>query len=101
MIVLHATVPIATQHREDALETIRDLVEHSRAEDGMIDYRATTDVEDPNTVRFFEQYEDENALETHLQTDHYREFAHALDEWLAGEPEVVKFDVSEASELDL
>ncbi len=101
MIVLHAAVPIAAEHREDALETIEDLVEDSRAEEGMIDYRATTDVEDPNTVRFFEQYEDEAAMQSHLETDHYLEFARALPDWLAGEPEVLKFEVSEATELDL
>jgi quinol monooxygenase YgiN len=101
MIVLHATVPLAAEHRDEALGVIADLVEQSRAEEGMIDYRATTDVEDPNTVRFFEQYEDEDALDAHLGTDHYREFAAALPEWLAGEPAVLKFDVREATALDL
>jgi quinol monooxygenase YgiN len=101
MIVLHATVPVAPEHRVDALDVVEDLVEDSRAEDGTVDYRATTDVEDPNTVRFFEQYENQEALEAHLETDHYLEFAKALPEWLAGEPEVLKFEVSEATELDL
>ena len=101
MIVLHATVPIKAEYREDALDMIADLVEASRAEDGMIDYRATTDVEEPNTVRFFEQYEDEDALEAHLETDHYGAFEAALADWLGGEPHVLKFDVSEASELEL
>jgi quinol monooxygenase YgiN len=101
MIVLHATVPIGEEYRADATEMITDLVERSRAEEGMVDYRATTDIEDPNTVRFFEQYEDEKALEAHLETDHYREFEAALAEWLAGEPEVLKFDVSAAERLEL
>lgn len=101
MIVLHATVPIAAEHREDALEMIAGLVADSRDEDGTITYRATTDVEDPNTVRFFEQYENEAAMQAHLETDHYLAFARALGDWLAGEPEVLKFEVSEATELDL
>ncbi len=101
MIVLHATVPLEAEHREDALAAIEDLVVASRAEAGTIDYRATTDVEDPSTVRFFEQYENGEALEAHLETDHYREFAAALPEWLAGDPDVRRFDVSEARELDL
>jgi quinol monooxygenase YgiN len=65
MIVLHASFPIAPEKREEALDLIEDLVEQSQAEEGMIDYRATTDVNDPNMVRFFEQYEDEAAFETH------------------------------------
>jgi quinol monooxygenase YgiN len=46
MIVLHASFPIDPDKREEALDLIEDLVEQSQAEEGMIDYRATTDVND-------------------------------------------------------
>ncbi|WP_121821084.1 putative quinol monooxygenase [Halostella salina] len=101
MIVLHASFPIDPDKREEALDLIEDLVEQSQAEDGMIDYRATTDVNDPNVVRFFEQYEDEAAFEAHTQTDHFQEFEAALPDLLAGEPEILRFDVESATELDL
>ncbi|MFT4931102.1 MAG: quinol monooxygenase YgiN [Natronomonas sp.] len=101
MIVLHASFPIDPDKREEALDLIEDLVEQSQAEDGMIDYRATTDVNDPNVVRFFEQYEDEDAFEAHTQTDHFQEFEAALPDLLAGEPEILRFDVESATELDL
>jgi len=101
MIVLHASFPIDPDKREEALDLIEDLVEQSQAEEGMIDYRATTDVNDPNVVRFFEQYEDENAFEAHTQTDHFQEFEAALPDLLAGEPEILRFDVESATELDL
>jgi quinol monooxygenase YgiN len=94
-------IPIDPDKREEALDLIEDLVEQSQAEEGMIDYRATTDVNDPNVVRFFEQYEDENAFEAHTQTDHFQEFEAALPDLLAGEPEILRFDVESASELDL
>lgn len=101
MIVLHASFPIDPDKREEALELIEDLVEQSQAEDGMIDYRATTEVGNPNTVRFFEQYEDEAAFEAHTRTDHFQEFEAALPEFLAGEPEVLRFDVDSVTELEL
>jgi len=101
MIVLHASFPIDPDKREDALDLIENLVEQSQAEDGMIDYRATTDVNDPNVVRFFEQYEDEDAFKAHTQTDHFQEFEAALPDLLAGEPEILRFDVESVSELDL
>ncbi|MFC6719764.1 putative quinol monooxygenase [Natrialbaceae archaeon GCM10025810] len=53
-IVLHAAFPIASKKFDEALEQIEDLVEHSQAEDGMLEYRATTDVTEPTVVRFFE-----------------------------------------------
>jgi len=101
MIVLHATFPIDPDERERALELIEDLVTQSRQEEGMIDYRATTDVEDPNVIRFFEQYEDEAAFEAHTQTEHFQKLEEALPDLLAGEPEVMRFEVESATELDL
>ncbi len=101
MIVIHASFPIDPNKRDEALDLIQDLVESSQAEDGMIDYRATTDVNDPNVVRFFEQYEDEDALVSHSQSDHFQEFEEALDDLIAGEPEIIQFEVESATELDL
>ena len=86
---------------EEALELVDTLVDESNEEEEMIQYRATTDVQDPNTVRFFEQYEDADAFAAHAETAHFREFEAALPELLAGEPEVTQFEVDSAIELDL
>lgn len=101
MIVLHAEMPIDPNRREEARDLAADLVEQSNQEDGMIEYRAATDVQDPNLLRFFEQYEDEAAMEAHVESGHYQEFAAQLPDLLAGEPEVVRLDVTDATELDL
>jgi len=101
MIVLHAAFPIDPAERERALELISDLVEQSQAEDGIVEYHATTDLGDENTVRFFERYEDEEAFGAHTQTDHFAEFEQALPELLAGEPEVYRFEVDSVSEPEL
>jgi len=101
MIVLHASFPIDPDKREEALDLIENLVEQSQAEEGMIDYRATIDLNDRNMVRFFEQYEDEDAFEAHSQTDHFQAFEEKLPDLLAGEPEVIQFEVDSATELEL
>lgn len=101
MIVLHATFPLDPATRDEALELVEDLVEQSQQEDGMIDYRAATDITDPNVVRFFEQYEDAAAFEAHSQTDHLQKFEERLPDLLAGEPEVLRFEVDSATELEL
>ena len=99
MIVLHETFPLDSATRDEALDLIEDLVEQSQKEDGMIDYRAATDVSDSNVVRFFEQYEADAAFKAHSQTDHFHEFEEALPDLLAGEPEVLRFEVESATEL--
>lgn len=101
MIVVHAHFPIADDQVDDAIAMIQDLAEQSRAEEGTIDYRAATDVEDRTIIRFMEQYEDEDAFVAHTQTDHFAEFEEALGDFLAGEPEVYRFDVDSKTELEL
>ncbi|WP_255152810.1 putative quinol monooxygenase [Halorarius halobius] len=101
MIVLHATFPLDPATRNEALDLIENLVEQSQQEDGMVDYRAATDIADSNVVRFFEQYEDADAFEAHSQRDHFQEFEERLPDLLAGEPEVLRFEVDSATELEL
>ncbi|QAU13138.1 antibiotic biosynthesis monooxygenase [Halorubrum sp. BOL3-1] len=101
MIVLHAIFRIDPEDLDEALDHAQTLVEESNREEGTIDYRAATDVEDEATIRFFEQYEDEAAFEAHTQTDHYQAFEAALPDLLAGEPEVLRFEVDSVEELDL
>ena len=99
MIVVHASVPVVSDRREEALDRVRNLAEQSRAEEGVVDYWATTDLSDPNVVRFFERYEDEAALDAHQRTDHYREWAGALPDILDGDADdidVTQFVVAEA-----
>ncbi|NEU58747.1 putative quinol monooxygenase [Halorussus sp. MSC15.2] len=101
MLVVHATFPIDPDNRGEALDLIESLAEDSRQEDGVIDYRVATDIDDSNLFRFFEQYEDEAAFEAHAETDHFEEFERALPDLLAGEPEVTRFDVEDASPVEL
>ncbi|WP_435102335.1 putative quinol monooxygenase [Halarchaeum sp. P4] len=101
MLVVHASFPIKPDRFDDALDLAEELVEQSQAESGMLDYRAATDVQDPNTIRFFERYEDEAAFESHTQTTHFQEFEEALPDLLAGEPEVTRFDVGRALDVEL
>ena len=101
MIVVHATFPIDPETRDEATDLARELAERSRNEDGIIEYRVATDIEDESTLRFFEQYEDEEAFAAHGASEHFAEFEAALPELLAGEPTVTHFEVVSASELEL
>ncbi|MXR51759.1 antibiotic biosynthesis monooxygenase [Halovenus sp. WSH3] len=101
MIVVHATFPIDPDERDRVIEHIEELEAKTRQEDGVIEYVASTDIDDPNVIRFTERYEDEQALGAHTQTDHFAEFERMLPDVLAGEPEVMRYDVENAEELEL
>lgn len=101
MLVIHAEIPIDPDHRDEALDEIRSLVEASQAEAGTLEYRAATDLSDPNLVRIVERYEDADAFESHTESDHYGAFEAAIGDKLAGEPSVMRFEVESATELEL
>jgi len=102
MIVVHAALQIDPDRREAALDAVEELVGQTREEAGVIEYVATTEVANPNVVRFVEQYEDEAALEAHNESEHYREFEAQLPELLDSDQDlldaidVTQFAVEEA-----
>lgn len=89
MIVVHTSIPIDPDSYDDALAVVADLVERSRQEPGVVRYRATSDVTDEHTLRFFEQYEDRAAWEAHAESDHLEAFEARLPELVDGEMETV------------
>ncbi len=99
MIVMLAEMPIVPDGRDAALSLFEDLAAASRAEDGVIDYRVTTDVESPNTVRVIEQYEDAAAVDAHMSSDHFESFQADVAPHMAGEPELYRYDVDSKSRI--
>jgi quinol monooxygenase YgiN len=99
MIVLNASIPIAPDSRDAAIEAATELAQHSREEDGVIDYRVALDIEDDVTLRVFEQYEDDEAVESHMGSDHFEAFQGKIPEFVAGDVELHRFDVSEKSRM--
>jgi quinol monooxygenase YgiN len=99
MIVMHAELPIAPDSREDALELVEELAVESRSEDGVVDYRVTTDIESPNTVRVIEQYEDGDAVDAHMGSDHFASFQAEIAAHLAGEPELYRYEVESKTQV--
>jgi quinol monooxygenase YgiN len=80
---------------------IHEPATSSRAEDGVLEYRVATDIDEENRFRFFEQYEDEAAFGAHAETEHFERFATALPDLLAGEPSVTRFDIDSTTVVEL
>lgn len=99
VIVLAAEIPVDPESRDAAVEAATDLARASREEAGVIDYRVTADLEDETVLRIFEQYEDEDALNAHMNSDHYGAFESQVPSFAAGAPELHRFDVSDTTQL--
>ncbi|WP_435158232.1 putative quinol monooxygenase [Haladaptatus sp. DFWS20] len=101
MLVINAEIPVNPDERERALEIASDLSEKSRAEDGVIDYRVSIDVDDPNVLRILEQYEDQEAFDTHMEAEHTQNFLAELPSLIAGEVEANRLKVKSRAELEI
>ena len=99
MLIIHATMELDPDRRDEALDVVADLAAASREEPGVIHYTIAEDVESPGTLQFVERYENRDALAAHQETDHYQAFDGRRDELLNGDADVTLFDVADATEL--
>jgi quinol monooxygenase YgiN len=79
MISFLARLKFAPGDSAEIDESVRVLAAASRQEPGCINYIPHRMEDDPDTVLFYEQYQDEKALEAHQNSKHFKEcFAGAL-----------------------
>jgi quinol monooxygenase YgiN len=85
MIIVHGTIPIRPDCREQALKLARGMSAATRSEPGCISYDFYVGLSDPNTLMLFQEWESMDALMRHFQTSHMEEFMRALPAVVSGE----------------
>lgn len=100
MLVVKGAIPIDPAKREEALELMNHVSECSRSEEGIIDYCVAVDIDDQNMLRILEQYENEEAFNNHMKTEHVEQFMSSIPDLLAGEIDAERFDVASSSDLE-
>lgn len=85
MIIVHGTIPIRPDCREQALKLARGMTEATQSEPGCISYDFYIGLSDPNTLMLFQEWESMDALMRHFQTSHMEEFLRALPGVISGE----------------
>ena len=84
MLVVSGTIPIKAESRDEAVQLALDMAKATQAEDGCLFYQFYADLADPNLIRVFEEWESEEALARHMQTDHMATFLKAIPRLVAG-----------------
>ena len=85
MIIVHGTIPIKPDCREQALQLARTMADATREEFGCISYDFYVGLSDPNTLMLFQEWETMDALMDHFQTEHMETFLERLPEIVSGE----------------
>lgn len=101
MIIVHGTIPIKSERREQALDLARWMEYETRREDGCVSYEFFVGLSDPNTLMLFQEWETAEALAEHFNTDHMERFLEALPEVLDGRVSTRRYAVEPSSELEL
>ncbi|MFI0821982.1 putative quinol monooxygenase [Streptomyces sp. NPDC021098] len=76
MAIAISAVWTAHPGKEDAIRAaLAELVPATRTEPGCRSYIIHQDLQQPAAFRFFEVYDDEDALKAHAESEHFAKFA--------------------------
>ena len=99
MIVIAGSIPIKPEHREEARQLVLEMAKATQAEAGCLAYQFYADLSDPNTFFIFEEWESEEALNRHFQTEHMKNLQQQMPKILAGKVNAKKYTIESAAAL--
>ncbi len=99
MIVVAGTFQIKPEKREEAAKFLLHVVAETKKEAGCIVYDFYADLADANLFHVFEEWESIAHLEAHFKTPHLSELGKLMPDFLAGEANVKKYEVSSIAKL--
>ena len=70
MIIVHGSIPIRPERRDQALALAKQMAAASRNEKGCMSYEFYVGLADPDTLMLFQEWESMEALMGHFDTDH-------------------------------
>jgi quinol monooxygenase YgiN len=94
VIIITGTVKVRADAIERALELSLEHVRRSRTEPGCLSHAVHQDVEDPLTLFFFEQWEDDGAVTAHFAVPESLAFVTMLSELTTAPPVMTLYDAT-------
>jgi quinol monooxygenase YgiN len=99
MTVVAGTVRVRPEKRDEAIRVALTMAKATQAESGCRAYRFYADLEDPAVFFIFEEWESEEALGAHFQTEHMAAFQAALPALVAGPPDIRFYTVASSRSM--
>jgi len=96
MIIVWGRVNAKPEHFDDVLRLSLEHVHRSRKEPGCLHHSVQSDLENPNSLVFYEEWQDMAALQIHFQVPESGEFVAALTDLIEGEPEMKIYEANAA-----
>jgi len=99
MIVVAGTATIKPRDYEEAVAQAQRMIAASEAETGCLSYRIYVHPTDRHTFFIFEEWETEEALYLHFQTEHMKVFSDYLARVLEGGMNIKRYEVKAVAPL--
>jgi quinol monooxygenase YgiN len=74
MLIVAGTITFDPVHQQEMVDAAHVVAEETRKEAGCMSYEFFADLSTPGRFHLFEEWEDEAALLTHLETEHLATF---------------------------
>ena len=91
MVKIVAKFNVQSNKKEIFLKYAAELIKSSRKEDGCLSYILHQDINHRNNYTFMEVWKDQEALDLHNQSDHFRAFCVKIKECQAGPADIALY----------
>jgi quinol monooxygenase YgiN len=99
MFVIAGTIRVDPQKRDQAIAPAAEMMRETRKEPGNIDYAFALDMGDSETIRVFEQWESQAALDLHFASSHMATFRQTLGELGVKGMDMQRFEIESVGPL--
>ncbi len=82
MIIVNATIAVKPGERDNIILKSNDLIESTRLEAGCISYNLFASTEDDDILVMFEQWDNFEDLESHMQTERFQAYIEAIEDMI-------------------
>ena len=94
MIVIAGSITLDASKREEAFAAAREMMEETHKEAGNAAYVFSADLVEDGVLHIFEQWESQEALDSHFRTPHMAEFQKLIPTFGVKDMSVQKYEIS-------
>jgi quinol monooxygenase YgiN len=91
VIIVTANITAKPGERDELISKSQNVIESTRQEQGNISYELLASTEDENVLLMFEKWESKEALDAHMQTEHFKAFGTAIKDIIAKELDITVY----------
>ena len=95
MIIVTAKMNLKPGKKDEFISKAQDLICATRLEEGCISYGLYASTENKDELVMLEHWEDINSLNTHMETNHFKQFGKIIKQLLTEKIDVKSYSVEQ------